>query len=636
MRIKKNIIAIIGLVLSFAANNVVAQSTTSWSQQMVKTAQTIWPDSFMLENDKAPKWRYDQGVVLKGVEDVWYATGNGDYFKYIQKSMDYYVKEDGNIKGYKPDEYNIDHLNNGRMLLLLFQVTGKEKYKKAADLLRSQLYTHPRTKEGGFWHKEIYPYQMWLDGLYMGQPFYAEYVKMFGQDSCFNDIANQFVWMEKHARDAKTGLLYHGWDESRSQLWANKSTGNSPHFWGRALGWFGMAMVDVLDHFPANHPGRQSILQILNRFVAAVVKVQDANSGLWYDIVDMPTAKGNYKEASASSMLVYTIAKAVRKNYISPKYLANAKKGYDGIVKEFIKVENGQANLYGTVSVSGLGGKPYRDGSFEYYMSEKVRVNDPKGMGAFIQCAVEMEMVSTQSLGKGQTVLLDQYFNSELRKNAAGKLDYWHYVWDEKSNPGFYTFGKIFNKYGASLSSLSLAPTAENLKKAAVYIIVDPDHVRDNPKPNHMEPAHVKAISDWVKKGGVLLLMANDSFNCDLKHFNQLAEAFGISFTNESRNMVQHDEFETGVVMSGNNAVFKGDYKMYLKEISTLALKAPAVPLIQKNGEVLLATARYGKGSVIAVGDPWLYNEYVDGRKLPPQYENYRAATDLVKWLLSN
>jgi unsaturated rhamnogalacturonyl hydrolase len=633
---KKNIIALIGLVSLFAANSSIAQSTTPWSQQMVKTAQALWPDSFMLDNDKAPKWRYDQGVVLKGVEDVWYATGNGEYFKYIQKSMDYYVQEDGSIKGYKPDEYNIDHLNNGRMLLLLYKVTGKEKYKKAVDLLRSQLYTHPRTKEGGFWHKEIYPYQMWLDGLYMGQPFYAEYAKMFGQDTCFNDIANQFVWMEKHARDTKTGLLYHGWDESKSQLWANKTTGNSPHFWGRALGWFGMAMVDVLDYFPADHPGRQSILQILNRFVAAVVKVQDPSSGLWYDIVNMPTAKGNYKEASASSMLVYTIAKAVRKNYISSKYLANAKKGYDGIIKEFIKVENGHTNLYGTVSVSGLGGKPYRDGSFEYYMSEKVRVNDPKGMGAFIQCAVEMEMVSTQSLGKGQTVLLDQYFNSELRKNAAGKMDYWHYVWDEKSHPGFYTFGKIFNKYGATLASLSKAPTAENLKKAAVYIIVDPDHVKDNPKPNYMDPAQVKVISDWVKKGGVLLLMANDSFNCDLKHFNQLAAAFGISFTNESRNMVKNDEFETGVVMSGNNEVFNGDYKMYLKEVSTLTVKAPAVPLIQKNGEVLLATAKFGKGAVIAVGDPWLYNEYVDGRKLPPQYENYRAATDLVKWLLSN
>lgn len=624
------------IFLLFAISIGHAQNVKPWSQQMVKTAETLWPDSFMLDNDKAPKWRYDQGVVLKGVEDVWYATGNGDYFKYIQQSMDYYVQEDGSIKGYKPDEYNIDHLNNGRMLLLLYQVTGKEKYKKAVDLLRSQLYTHPRTKEGGFWHKEIYPYQMWLDGLYMGQPFYAEYAKMFGQDSCFDDIANQFVWMEKHARDAKTGLLYHGWDESKSQLWANKTTGNSPHFWGRALGWFGMAMVDVLDHFPANHPGRQSILQILNRFVAGVVKVQDVNSGLWYDIVNMPAEKGNYKEASASCMLVYTIAKAVRKNYISSKYLANAQKGYDGIIKEFIKVENGQANLYGTVSVSGLGGKPYRDGSFEYYMSEKVRVNDPKGMGAFIQCAVEMEMVPTLPIGKGQTVLLDQYFNSEKRKNAAGVMDYWHYVWDEKSHPGFYTFGKIFNKFGASLGSLSVAPTAANLKKASVYIIVDPDHTKDNPKPNYMEPAHVKAIANWVKKGGVLLLMANDSFNCDLKYFNQLAAAFGMSFTNESRNMVKNDEFETGVVKSGNNAVFNGDYKMYLKEVSTLLVTDPATPLVKKNGEVLLATARYGKGSVIAVGDPWLYNEYLDGRKLPPQYENFRAANDLAKWLLSN
>ncbi|HSC53325.1 MAG TPA: glycoside hydrolase family 88 protein [Phnomibacter sp.] len=629
-------VSAIALFSIFCCTANAQQKSIPYSEQMVKTAQAIWPDSFLIDGDKTPKWRYDQGVVLKGVEDVWYASGNGDYFKYIQKSMDYYVQEDGSIKGYKPQEYNIDHVNNGRMLLLLYQITGKEKYKKAADLLRGQLYTHPRTKEGGFWHKEIYPYQMWLDGLYMGEPFYAFYAQLFGQDTCFNDITNQFVWMEKHARDPKTGLLYHGWDESKAQQWANKTTGTSPHFWGRALGWYGMAMVDVLDYFPENHPGRKSIIQILNRMVAAVVKVQDPASGVWYDIVDMPTAKGNYKEASASSMLVYTIAKAVRKNYIPASYLTNAKKGWNGIIKEFIKVENGQTNLYGTVAVSGLGGKPYRNGSFEYYMSEPVRVNDPKGMGAFIQCAVEMEMVSTQAVGKGQKVVLDQYFNSELRNNAAGKPDFWHYVWQEKSHPGFYALGKIFNQYGASLSSLSAAPTAANLKGASVYIIVDPDHEKDKPHANYMQPEQVKAIANWVKQGGVLLIMANDSSNCDLQHFNLLAGAFGMSFTNDSRNMVKNDQFETGVVMSGNNAVFKGDYKMYLKEISTITVKAPATPLISKNNEVVIATAKYGKGAVFAVGDPWLYNEYVDGRKLPAQYENWRAANDLVQWLLKN
>ena len=165
--------------------------------------------------------------------------------------MDFFVKDDGSIKDYRPDEYNIDHINNGKADVASLPGYGKEKYKKAADLLRDQLRTHPRTNEGGFWHKKIYPYQMWLDGLYMGAPFYAEYAKLFHEDTAFNDIANQFIWMEKHARDAKTGLLYHGWDESKQQKWANKETGLSPLFWARALGWYGDGMVDALDYFPA-------------------------------------------------------------------------------------------------------------------------------------------------------------------------------------------------------------------------------------------------------------------------------------------------------------------------------------------------------------------------------------------------
>jgi unsaturated rhamnogalacturonyl hydrolase len=625
---------IIGLLLvgMFAE----AQQQKPYSQQLAETVMKTFPDSFSNTPGRRPRWSYDHGVILKGMEGIWANTGDVKWFNYIQKMMDYYVREDGTIYDYRPDEYNIDHINNGKLLLLLYRVLGKEKYKKAVDLLRSQLKTHPRTNEGGFWHKKVYPYQMWLDGLYMGEPFYAEYAMLFHEDAAFSDITNQFVWMERHARDPKTGLLYHGWDESKQQQWANKETGLSPHFWARALGWYGMAMVDALDYFPAKHPGRDSIIAILNRFVKAVTKVQDAKSGLWYDIVDMPNAPKNYKESSASCMLVYTLAKGVRNGYIPASYLANAKKGYDGIIKEFIKTENGQVNLHGTVSVSGLGGNPYRDGSFEYYMSEKVVVNDAKGVGAFIKCAVEMEMLPTLSVGKGKTVLLDRYFNSEKRKDATGTPVYWHYVWEERSHPGFATFGSVFKKYGARLASLDNAPTAANLKNASVYIIVDPDHVKDNPTPNYVTDKDAKVITDWVKAGGVLLIMANDSMNCDLDHLNKLSSAFGITFTNKSLNMVKNDNYETGVVFPGaGNVIFKQPKKMYLKEVSAINVKAPAKALIKKDGDVIIATAKLGKGAVFAVGDPWLYNEYIDGRKLPAEYENYKAGEDLVKWLLS-
>ncbi len=615
------------------------------SEQMIATCMNTWKDSFSFGGRPA-RWSYDMGVILKGCERVWQNTGNANYFNYIQKMMDVYIREDGTIKDYKPDEYNIDHINNGKMVLLLYRVLGKEKYLKAANLLREQLSTHPRTNEGSFWHKKIYPYQVWLDGLYMGQPFYAEYANLMHEDTAFNDITNQFVWIEQHARDTKTGLLYHAWDESKQQQWANKTTGQSPLFWARAIGWYSNAIVDALDWYPPNHPGRKKLTDILNRLVTAVEKVQDKQTGLWYDILnyDGPGKEKNYFEASASCQLVYAIAKGVRKGYLPADKISVAKKGYDGIVKQFIKVENlpagqagGQTNLYGTVSVSGLGGNPYRDGSFEYYMREKVVMNDPKGMGAFIKAAGEMEINESLKNGKGKTVLLDRYFNSEKKKDIGGSMSYWHYAWEDKTNGGFSTFGSVFEKNGAKLSSLDVAPSAANLKNASVYIIVDPDHVRDNPTPNYVSATDVKAISDWVKAGGVLLLMANDSFNCDLQHFNLLGNAFGITFTDKSLNMVKNDVFVQGEVLPGaGNPVFKTTQKMYLKEISALQIKSPAKALVIKGNDIIIATAKYGKGSVLAVGDPWLYNEYADGRKLPSEYENYKAGEDLVKWLLNN
>ncbi|WPV02047.1 glycoside hydrolase family 88 protein [Mucilaginibacter sp. cycad4] len=368
-----------------------AQNKQPYSQRMAQTVMTIWKDSLTTGD----KWTYDQGVILKGIEGVWQQTGDKKYFSYIQQCMDRYVTPDGNIRTYRQADYNIDNVLCGRNLLTLYKVLGTKKYYKAATLLREQLRKQPRVPEGGFWHKNRYPNQMWLDGLYMGEPFYAEYAAAFHEDTAFNDIARQFILMEEKARDAKTGLLYHGWDQSKKERWANPETGRSPNFWGRAMGWYGMALVDVLDHFPAQHPKRAELLAILNRFAAAVVKYQDENSGLWYQVLDKSDAKGNYPEASASCMFVYTMAKAVRLGYLQPTYLPAIQKGYNGIIKKFIETDaNGQLNLNGTVSVSGLGGKPYRDGSYEYYLSEKVITNDAKGVGAFILASVEVERLA--------------------------------------------------------------------------------------------------------------------------------------------------------------------------------------------------------------------------------------------------
>jgi unsaturated rhamnogalacturonyl hydrolase len=615
--------------------SLVIQAATAqekpYSQRMAATAMKLWSDT-----SSKVKWTYDQGVIMRGIEGVWKQTGDRTYFAYIQNYLDHLIAADGTIKGYKKEDYNIDNVLSGRSVLLLYNVLGSEKYYKAVNNLRDQLKSQPRVPEGGFWHKQRYPNQMWLDGLYMGEPFYAEYANAFGETADFDDITSQFILMESRARDAKTGLLYHAWDQSKKERWSNPKTGLSPHFWGRAMGWYAMAIVDVLDQLPANHPKRPALLAIVNRLAAAIQKYQDPKSGVWYQILNMPTGKGNYLEASASCMFVYALAKGVRQGYIPATYKAVAQKAYQGIIKQFISVDaDGQTNLNGTVSVAGLGGNPYRDGSYEYYLSEKVITNDPKGVGAFIQASVEMERLANLSAAKGKTVLLDSYFNDEhLKEKLTGRTVSFHYKWEEMDNNGFSLFGHIFNNYGFKTQTLYTAPTADNLKKASVYIIVDPDIPKENPDAKYIEAPHIKTISDWVKAGGVLLVFNNDTGNAEFKHLNNLMAKFGMQFNLDSRNHVTTPHFETGAIaIQPGNPIFKTAKKIYIKEISTFKIKHPAVSALTDNGDIIITTAKYGKGTVFAVGDPWFYNEYTDGRKLPADYDNYKAADDLVKWV---
>ena len=630
----KQVIILLALLIS-SINPAQAQKNLPLSERLADTAiNRIWVDDGNPAGIPA-KWTYEQGVTSKAMEAVWYQTGDAKYFNHIKTGMDFWLNEDGTHKDYKLDEYNIDHITPGRAMLMLYKVLGDAKYKKSIDLFRAQLKTHPRTQEGGFWHKKIYPYQMWLDGLYMGEPFYLEYSNLFGEDN-YNDIANQFVWMEKHARDPKTGLLYHGWDESRQQKWANKETGLSPHVWGRAMGWYAMALVDVLDSFPKNHPRRAELVAILQREAAAIEKYQDKD-GLWWDIIDLPGKEKNYHESSASAMFVYALAKGVRQGNLPEKYLKVAEKGWAGIKKEFIKeLPDGNLNWEGTVSVSGLGGNPYRDGSYDYYMSEKLRTNDAKGLGPAIMAAVEMENLEKLRVGKGKTVLLDSYFNNEMKKDASGREVSWHYKWDEMNHPGFYLWGRQFQSYGANLDTLYRAPTAQNLKNADVYIIVDPDDAKENPNAKFISQADAKAVADWVKKGGVLVLMGNDLGNAEFDNWNVLARSFGIEFNKDSKNRVLNNQFEQGKIeVPAGNEVFKTARKLYLKEISTLKLSGKAKSILDWNGDKVMAIAKHGNGTVFAVGDPWLYNEYTDGRKLPADFQNFQAAQELSAWLLS-
>lgn len=633
MKTRKYIVFFVLLFVFTAAASAQVSKTAPLSQRLADTLMNrIWTD------DGNPagiprSWTYEQGVQLKAVEQIWYATGDPKYYSFIKSGMDFWFDKDGKLSKYDAGEYNIDHVTPGRAIITLYRVSNEEKYKKAAETIRSQLKTHPRTKEGGFWHKKIYPYQMWLDGLYMGEPFYAEYSMVWNENN-WDDIANQFVWMEKHARDPKTGLLYHGWDESKQQKWANKETGLSPHVWGRAMGWYAMALVDVLDYFPKNNPRRAELVAILNREAEAITKYQDKKTGVWYDIIDLPTRPKNYLESSGSAMFVYALAKGVRQGVLPEKYLATANKGWAGIRQEFIKEQpNGTLNWEGTVSVSGLGGNPYRDGSFDYYMSEKLRTNDAKGLGPAVMAAVEMESLAKSRIGAGKVVLLDDYFNHEVRKDGS----VWHYKWEEKNHGGFYALGEQFKSYGATLDTLSAQPTAANLKNSSVYIIVDPDTEKETEKPNYISETDAGVIADWVKSGGVLVMLGNDFGNAEFDHWNILAGKFGLEFNKDSLLRVQNDQYEQGrVTVPAGNPIFVNARDLYMKEISTLKISNPkAQTILSLDGKPIVAVVKHGKGTVFALGDPWLYNEYVDGRKMNGLFQNMQAAQELSGWLLN-
>ncbi|MBX7186443.1 MAG: glycoside hydrolase family 88 protein [Vicinamibacteria bacterium] len=364
--------------------------------QMADSVMARDPSPLTLDSAK-PAWNYTQGLVLKAVLAVYGQTGDARQFDYVKAYYDYFVNPDGSIKTYDVNEYSVDRINAGKVLFPLYEKTKEEKYRKAIDLLRLQMKDHPRTREGGFWHKKRYPWQMWLDGLYMASPFLAQYAVTFDEPKLIDDVINQFVWMEKHARDPKTGLLYHGWDESREQKWADPATGLSKEFWGRAVGWYAMALVDVLDFIPKAHPRRGEILAILDRLAAAVVKVQDPKTGVFWQVLDKPGRDGNYLESSASAMFAYAFLKGSRLGYLDRKYAAAGKSIYAGVVKEFVTTdEKGIMSIHKGCSVAGLGGDPnsgtWRSGTFDYYVKEPVRSNDPKAVGPFILASLELDL----------------------------------------------------------------------------------------------------------------------------------------------------------------------------------------------------------------------------------------------------
>lgn len=349
----------------------------------------VWNVEKLLQEMKAD-WNYIDGCMIKAILEMYGITKEERYLKFADEFIDYRVREDGSIDGYDVDELNIDNVNAGKTLFELYDLTGKEKYRKAIDLVYSQIEKMPRTKEGNFWHKNIYPEQVWLDGLYMCQPFYMEYETRFnGKKNC-GDIYNQFSNVVKHMRDTETGLYYHAYDSSRRMFWCDKVTGLSQNFWLRALGWYSMALLDTMDK--ADKEDTKELKEMKEAFKALIdsmLKYQD-DSGMWYQVVNLGGMDKNYLETSGTAILAYAILKGCRLGYLPEEYGEYGKKAFEGICSTYLNVEEGNMSLGGICLVAGLGGKDHRSGTFEYYMSEPVVKDDAKGVGPFLLAYTEM------------------------------------------------------------------------------------------------------------------------------------------------------------------------------------------------------------------------------------------------------
>jgi len=383
-----------------------ACSPKPYSVRMLQSEMQRCPKASYLDGREGQlKWNYTTGLELMSFLDAASAYGLDDARDYVKEWADAMIDENGDIVSYKKEKFNVDHICPGRIYLPLYRQAVSDgnseeaaKYRAVLDILRDQVKDQPRTEAGAFWHKAIYPYQLWLDGLYMALPFYAEYTAEFEADkakadSCYADIVHEFEVAAEKTYDPATGLFRHAWDESRSMFWADPETGQSRHAWGRADGWYAMALAEVLSVIPEEHPGRRTLISQLEYLLNAVKPYADPETGMWYQVLDCPGREGNYLEATCSIMFVYAALKGVNRGWLdAAEWEEYAKESYKRFIKAFIRENaDGTISMTSCCAVGGLGGKQMRSGDFDYYLSEPVIENDCKGVGPFIWASIEYE-----------------------------------------------------------------------------------------------------------------------------------------------------------------------------------------------------------------------------------------------------
>lgn len=383
----------------------------NYSQWMTMSEMKREPKSYLLDFSKSPKWSYVMGIELEAMLDTYLKYGGDDIRNYCREYTDTMINDKGEIRGYNLKDYNLDQIRTGHFVARMYQQFPEKKNLIALETLMEQLKKQPRTNDGVYWHKAIYAYQVWLDGIFMGLPYYTLTANMLLKPKqatkIFDDAVNQISKTYDRTYDAKTGLNRHAWDETNKQFWADKQNGQSQHCWGRAQGWYSMALIELLDAIPQNYARRAELIELLRKDLDGVIRWQDKKSGVWYQVMDTPDGKGNYLESTCSSMFAYVLLKAYRKGYLGSKYRDAGIRAYRGIINKFIKI-NGDStiSLTNCCAVAGLGpGEgPYvkkpnykRDGSYSYYLSEPIRDNDAKGLGPFIWASLEMEALGYNS-----------------------------------------------------------------------------------------------------------------------------------------------------------------------------------------------------------------------------------------------
>ena len=348
-----------------------------------------------IRQGKQPAWNYIDGCMMTSLYTIYKQSGDKKYLDFIDKFVDYYVFDDGSIRGYKLETYNLDNLNEGRILFDLYKETGKEKYRKAIDLLYSQIVGQPRTEYGNFWHKAIYPNQVWLDGMYMSEVFYTRYVAEVGNGD-FSEIVKQFKSVFDHMYDKEKRLYYHGWDCSKQAFWADKQTGLSKNFWLRSVGWYTVGLIDVLSYLPDGATEAKAVLgEIFKTTIEGLEQYIDPETHMFWQVVNMIGREGNYAETSGSAMIAYAMMKGARLGYVDKRFAKVGEQVFNGICDKYLKETDGKLNLGGICLVAGLGPETNRrrDGSYEYYISEPVVENDAKGTGPFVMAYTEIKQL---------------------------------------------------------------------------------------------------------------------------------------------------------------------------------------------------------------------------------------------------